>query len=69
MAPLVECFPTSQIETRAQYVANGKRRKPPVDLKDCELKELIQYKCDLNGPYSDPKSKISCEGIQRLFRK
>lgn len=69
MAPLVESFPTSQLETRAQYVPNGKRRKPPVDLKDCELKELIQYKCDLNGPPEDPKSKVTCEGIQRLFRK
>lgn len=69
MAPLVESFPASQLASRVQYVPNGKRRKPPVDLKDCQLKELIQYHCDLNGPRNDPKSVVECEPILRLFRK
>lgn len=69
MAPLVESFPASQLASRIQYVPNGQRRKPPVDLKDCELKELLQYHCDLNGPKSDPRSSVECEPILRLFRK
>lgn len=69
MAPLVESFPASQLASRIQYVPNGKRRKPPVDLKDCELKELLQYHCDLNGPKNDPKSVVECEPVMRLFRK
>jgi inner membrane protease subunit SOM1 len=69
MAPLVESFPASQLAARVQYVPNGKRRKPPVDLKDCELKELLQYHCDLNGPKDDPKSVVECEPVLRLFRK
>ena len=69
MAPVVESFPASQLASRIQYVPNGKRRKPPVDLKDCELKELLQYHCDLNGPRNDPKSAVECEPVLRLFRK
>lgn len=69
MAPLVESFGASQLSNRVQYVANGKRRKPPVDLKDCELKELLQYHCDLNGPKNDPKSVVICDPVLRLFRK
>jgi hypothetical protein len=69
MAPMVESFPASQLESRIQYVPNGRRRKPPVDLKDCELKELLQYHCDLNGPPNDPRSRVVCEPILRLFRK
>jgi inner membrane protease subunit SOM1 len=69
MAPSVEAFPPSQLATRVQYVSNGRKRKQPVDIKDCELKELLQYKCDLNGPVNDRRSKVECEPIMRLFRK
>ena len=68
MAPVVESFPVSELATRAQYIANGKRRKPPVDLKDCELKEMLAFNCDLNGPQSDVRSRIKCESIMRTFR-
>jgi inner membrane protease subunit SOM1 len=68
MAPVVESFPVSELATRAQYIANGKRRKPPVNLKDCELKEMLAFNCDLNGPQSDVRSRIKCESIMRTFR-
>ncbi|KAL1583686.1 hypothetical protein WHR41_07520 [Cladosporium halotolerans] len=69
MAPLVESFPASQLTTRVQYVANGQRRKPPVDLKECELMQMIQHRCDLDGPRFDPRSKVVCDPVLRLFRK
>ncbi|KAF2767342.1 hypothetical protein EJ03DRAFT_315939 [Teratosphaeria nubilosa] len=69
MAPLVETVPLSQLEKRLQFQLDGKRRKEPVDLKNCALKELIQYGCDINGPREDPRSKIVCQPILRLFRQ
>jgi len=69
MAPLAEAFHPSDLQDRVQYVPNGKRRKPAVDLKKCELKELLQFSCDLKGPKSDPKSYVECEPMLRLFRK
>ncbi|KAK6441827.1 hypothetical protein LTR95_001936 [Oleoguttula sp. CCFEE 5521] len=69
MAPLTAAFPPSKLEAQVQYLPNGKRRKQPVNLKECELKELVQYMCDLDGPKEDPKSKVQCEPILRLFRK
>jgi len=69
MAPLVENFHPARLQQHVQYHANGKTRKPPVDLKKCELKELIQYECDLQGPKDDPRNKVVCEPVLRLFRQ
>lgn len=69
MAPLVEAFPPSRLEQHIQYTPSGRRRKPPINLKDCELKEMVQYFCDLDGPNEDPRSKVVCEPVLRMFRK
>jgi len=69
MAPLVEAFRPARLQQHVQYHADGKMRKPPVDLKKCDLKELIQYECDLDGPKEDPRSKVVCEPVLRLFRQ
>lgn len=69
MAPMVETFPPARLQQHAQYLPNGKARKPSVELKDCELKELIQYECELRGPRESPRSKIVCEPVLRLFRQ
>lgn len=69
MAPLVERFHPARLEEHVRYKPNGKIRKPPVDLKQCELKELIQYHCNLEGPKHDKRSKVVCEPVLRLFRK
>ncbi|KAK3679085.1 hypothetical protein LTR78_001538 [Recurvomyces mirabilis] len=68
MAPLVEAFHPARLQQHIQYHADGKVRKPPVDLKQCQLKELVQYECQLDGPPENPKSKIVCEAVLRLFR-
>lgn len=69
MAPLVESFPPSQLTERINLKPNGKPQKPPIDLEKCDLKEMIQYFCDLDGPKEDPRSKVVCSPVLRYFRK
>ncbi|KAK3051681.1 hypothetical protein LTR09_007337 [Extremus antarcticus] len=69
MAPLVEAFPPSQLSKRVQTTTKDRTQKPPVILKDCELKEMMQYFCDLDGPKEDKKSKVVCEPVLRMFRQ
>ncbi|TKA38361.1 hypothetical protein B0A54_10652 [Friedmanniomyces endolithicus] len=69
MAPPIETFHPARLQQQIQHHANGKLRKPLVDLKQCDLKELLQYECDLRGPKEDPRSKIVCEPVLRLFRQ
>lgn len=70
MPPLVKEFPASELPNHINKLPSGKTRKPAIsDLKDCDLKELIQYNCDLVGPQEDPKSKVVCQPILRLFRQ
>ncbi|KAI6878149.1 hypothetical protein KC360_g2816 [Hortaea werneckii] len=69
MAPMVETFHPARLQQHAQYLPNGKARKPSVELKDCDLKELIQYECNLQGPRESPRSKIVCEPVLKLFRQ
>lgn len=70
MAPLVEVFHASELSQRVNNLPSGKTRKPAIqDLKDCDLKEIFQYNCDLNGPKEDPRSKVVCLPVLRLFRK
>ncbi|KAF2169936.1 hypothetical protein M409DRAFT_19553 [Zasmidium cellare ATCC 36951] len=70
MPPLVEAFPASSLASRINHLPSGKTRKPAVsDLTKCELRELIQYHCDLEGPREDPKSRVVCQPFLRLFRQ
>lgn len=69
MAPPVEAFPAWQLPARVQYGPDGKRRKQAVDLRECQLKEMVQYACELRGTKNNPRSKVVCEPIVRLFRK
>lgn len=70
MAPPTPVYPVSALPTEINTLANGKPRKPPItDLKECPLKEMVQYKCNI----SKPKSKgaqpvIICEPVVRMFR-
>jgi hypothetical protein len=70
MAPLVEAFDARELTSRTNNQPDGKTRKPQIsDLKNCDLKELLQYNCDLNGPTEDPRSQIICQPVLRLFRQ
>lgn len=68
MAPLVEAFHASDLTDYLKRKPNGKMRKPPVDLKTCELKELIQYNCNVDNPRNQ-NSRVVCEPVLRLFRQ
>lgn len=70
MPPPVPIHPLSTLEAHLNVLPNGKARKPPVKLKDCALKELVQYKCNVYPPERkgvDPK--IICEPVVRLLRQ
>ncbi|KAL9022028.1 MAG: hypothetical protein Q9185_000769 [Variospora sp. 1 TL-2023] len=67
MAPPIETFPASEVPVRVQTAANGKRRKgDKIKLEDCELLEMVQYSCWLEGKKQDV---TKCRPIVKLFRK
>lgn len=70
MAPPLEPFLPVQLEWRSQIQANGKRRKEPIELEKCALKEIVQYDCQVQ--YKDKNDKmgtIVCTPVTRLFRR
>ena len=70
MAPPIEAFPASEIHHRINVLPNGKRRKGgDIDLSRCELLELVQYSCHLQGDRKSRDAVIRCEPVVKLFRK
>ena len=70
MAPPVDPFPASELHHRVNVLPNGKRRKGgDVDLKKCELVELVQYEVSVKGDRKDKNSIIQCQPFVRLFRR
>jgi hypothetical protein len=69
MAPMIEAFHASELAERVKYKPDGQYHKPGINLKDCALKELLQYDCQLDGPQSSRSSKVVCKPLLRLFRK
>ncbi|KAM0799040.1 hypothetical protein BDR22DRAFT_890862 [Usnea florida] len=78
MSPPVEAFPVSELEDRVNVQPNGRRRKGgDIDLRKCELLELVQYEC---GFVTDQRAVMSyklrrqqpivrCTPIVKLFRR
>lgn len=73
MAPSTPIHPLSALETQINVLPSGKPRRPPINLNDCALKELIQYKCNIVEPQAkDGKRQmgvIVCEPVVRLLRQ
>ena len=70
MAPPVEAFPVSELEDRINVQLNGRRRKGgDIDLRKCELLELVQYECDLKVSEKDRRPIIQCIPVVKLFRR
>lgn len=69
MSPPIELFHVSQLEERIQHDVNGKIRKPPTDLKKCELQELVQYKCEVKGDRRNSPTTVVCKPLVRYFRR
>jgi len=69
MAPATPIYSLSDLETQINVLPNGKPRKPPVRLTDCALKELVQYKCNIEIKEGARKPNIVCEPVVRLLRQ
>ena len=70
MAPPLEPFPLSELEARINTLPNGRRRKGgDIDLRKCELLELVQYECGLKGSQKDRQAIIQCAPVVKLFRR
>lgn len=70
MAPPIEAFPISELEDRINVQSNGRRRKGgDIDLRKCELLELVQYECGLKGRERGRRAVIQCAPVVKLFRR
>ena len=70
MAPPIEAFPASQLEQRINTLPSGRRRKGgDIDIRKCELLELVQYECDLKRNHRAQQAVIQCRPAVKLFRK
>ena len=70
MAPPIEAFPASELHFRVNVLPNGKRKKGgDFDLRKCELLELVQYSCHLEGNRKTREAVIQCEPVVKFFRK
>lgn len=69
MAPPTRIYPASALPAEFNTLANGKPRKPPIaDLKDCALKEMVQYKCNIHKTDKVKSPLVVCEPLVRMFR-
>jgi inner membrane protease subunit SOM1 len=64
--PPVEPFDFSTLEERVNTLPNGKRRKKPIKLEDCQLVQLKQFKC---VPSEGDLKRVVCSPFLRLFRR
>jgi len=70
MAPPISTIPVTDLEASINTLPSGKRRNPPVNLSDCALKELVQYKCNVEAPKKKGVvPQIICEPLVHLLRK
>jgi inner membrane protease subunit SOM1 len=70
MAPPISTIPVSDLEGAVNTLPSGKRRNPPVDLSDCALKELVQYKCNVEPPKKKGDVPVVlCQPLVHLLRR
>jgi inner membrane protease subunit SOM1 len=69
MAPPTPTFPVTDLPTQINLLPSGKQRNPPLNLSDCVLKELVQYKCNLGDKDKMSGPDIVCQPVVRLLRK
>ncbi|KAL1797537.1 hypothetical protein ACET3X_004143 [Alternaria dauci] len=70
MAPPVSTIPVSELEASINTLPSGKPRNPKVELSDCALKELVQYKCNVVlSKNKAAAANVLCEPFVHLLRK
>ncbi|KAH7382184.1 mitochondrial export protein Som1 [Pyrenochaeta sp. MPI-SDFR-AT-0127] len=70
MPPPTRTVPLPGLESEINTHSNGKPRYPPIKLNDCTLKELVQYKCNVQSTKGKGKQPtVICEPVVRLLRR
>jgi hypothetical protein len=73
MAPLVPVFHAENLPDHVNTIQRNfqaKRRKgPAVNLKECQLLEMVQYSCNPPSEEIPQPGSITCQPITRLFRR
>lgn len=70
MPPPTTTYPLAALESQVNTLPNGKQRRPPINLSECALKELVQYKCNVHKANSiGSPPAVVCEPVVRLLRK
>ncbi|KAK7215582.1 hypothetical protein V2G26_003585 [Clonostachys chloroleuca] len=73
MSPPCHPFPASELPTKVQEDARGRRRKVEkgsrqIELSGCKLFGMLQYNCEVERPLTR-ESAVQCFAVERLFRK
>jgi hypothetical protein len=68
MAPPVEAWSARELPDRVQVTAEGRRRKDRIELKKCELFQMVQYECFVREE-EKPEARVFCQPVERLFRR
>jgi len=74
MPPPVERWPASELPLRIQATLDGRRRKGGnVELEKCELLEMLQYNCVVEGKSESKRysreARVVCRPVERWFRR
>jgi len=63
----VETFGVQDLQSRLNTKANGKAAHPQIQLTNCDLQRLLQYKCDIDK--ISGQDLVRCKPFERLFRR
>ncbi|KAF1934719.1 hypothetical protein EJ02DRAFT_439693 [Clathrospora elynae] len=70
MPPPTCTLPLSALESSINTLPNGKPLSPPIKLSECALKELVQYKCNVQkAQKKGMRPSVVCEPVVRLLRR
>jgi hypothetical protein len=59
----------SELEQKVNQLPRGKTRNPPIVLAQCDRKELVQYKCNVQkAAVKGQQPTIVCEPVVRFYR-
>ncbi len=74
MAPPCPVIEAAELPVKIQETAEGKKRKlkpgqREIDLSQCPMFELLQYKCEVQQSVEARDSPVRCYVVDRLFRR
>lgn len=70
MAPAIPIVHVSELEQKVNQLPHGKTRKPHIQLAQCDRKEMVQYKCNVQRPKAKGEQPtIICEPVVRFYRQ